>query len=236
MCNDLTNTVNSKRIFQYFVLFYVIKLIHSKSVKRYDECNRFLIVNDCYYFPCLDAHYSCGRDNYLTRFSYDFCVLSTKKYVSQLTTAGQFYFNQTNICLMKSLDEQLIEEKISARFTCTHLQAFILKLSLNCFQNHHQQKNQLVTVNDFCSITCDNLQTIVNLFLNLNFEFADLYHLLRETGKSCGAKMIDSTAQTLPAVLIAICLDRKNVRLKQDITTIMLNSRFEITDYDWTAE
>jgi hypothetical protein len=184
----------------------------------------------------LDAHYSCGRDNYLTRFSYDFCVLSTKKYVSQLTTAGQFYFNQTNICLMKSLDEQLIEEKISARFTCTHLQAFILKLSLNCFQNHHQQKNQLVTVNDFCSITCDNLQTIVNLFLNLNFEFADLYHLLRETGKSCGAKMIDSTAQTLPAVLIAICLDRKNVRLKQDITTIMLNSRFEITDYDWTAE
>ena len=180
----------------------------------------------------MDAHYSCGPDSHLARFSYDFCSLSTKKYLSKLTINAQFYFNHTNQCTMTSMHEQLIEEKISQKFSCTHLQRMIFNIYLNCFQNN-QRENKMITIIDLCSIICDNLQVIMDLFLNLNHAYITTYQLLIETGKTCGAEINESIGHTIPSLLISICLDRKNVRLKHDITDIMLNHRFEPSDYEW---
>jgi hypothetical protein len=232
MCNYISIGIDIKKLFQYFLLFYLIKLNNPKSVKKYDECNKFLDVKDCYYFPCLDAHYSCGRDNHLARFSYDLCLLSTKKYTSQLTQNARFYFNHTNTCAMISLDDQLIEESITGRFSCTDLQKLIFDVYLNCFQNY-QRKNQVMKVIDFCSIICENLQTMIDLFINLRDAYINLHELLKETGKTCGANIDYSTTHTIPSLLIGICLDRKNVRLEQDITNIMFNQRYEPNDYEW---
>jgi hypothetical protein len=74
---------------------------------------------------------------------------------------------------------------------------------------------------------------MIDLFLNLNNIYINLYQLLVQTGKSCGAEVNESKAHTVPSLLISICLDRRNVRLKHDITDIMLNQRFEPSDYDW---
>ncbi|CAF1467635.1 unnamed protein product [Rotaria sordida] len=222
-----------KKFFQYLFLFYIIQIVHSKSVKKYDECDRFLIVNDCYYFPCLDAHYSCGRDSHLVRFTYDFCVLPTQKYAQNLTSNAVFYLNHTNICAMTSLNDQLIEEKISGIFSCAHLHALIFKIYLNCFQNH-QRENKMIKVIDFCSIICQNLQPMIDLFLNLNEAHFNVLLLLIETGKNCGALINDAVMHTIPSALMAICLDRKNLRLEQEITEIMFNPRYEADDYDWT--
>ncbi|CAF0732207.1 unnamed protein product [Adineta steineri] len=235
MCNGVIYVTKYKRIFQYFILFYLIYIFHTKSIRRSDVCNRFLVINDCDYFPCLDAQYPCGRDSHLTRFSYDLCLLSTKKYVSQLTKNAQIYFNHTNTCVMKSINDQLIEQRISGKFTCTDLHELIFQNYLSCFQNK-QRDQQLVTMIDFCSIMCENLQTMINLFLNLNNEFFNFYHLLMDTGKNCGANIHEGIIPTIPSILMAICLDRKNVRLKQDITSVMFNPRYEPTDYDWTTE
>jgi hypothetical protein len=106
MCNATPIVLNIKNLFQCLFLFSIIKIIHSKSIRKYDECDLFYNLTDCYYFPCLDAHYSCGRDNHLARFSYDLCLLTTKKYSSQLTINAKFYFNHTNQCAMASLHDQ----------------------------------------------------------------------------------------------------------------------------------
>jgi len=232
MCNDISIFFNIKRIFEYLFLFSIITTIHSIPVKKHDECDKFFILNDCYYFPCLDAHYACGRDSHLARFSYDLCLLTTKKYSSKLTNNAQFYFNHTNQCAMTSLHNQLNEDKISEKFSCTHLQTMIFKIYLNCFQNN-QQVNQMVKIIDFCSIICENLQAIIDIFLNLSDVHINLYELLVQTGKSCGAEINRSGMHTVPSLLIAICLDRKDARIKYDITNIMFNSRFEPKDYDW---
>jgi len=232
MCNVAPFVMNIKNVFKYFFLLTMIKLIHSKSIKKYDECDKFFDLNDCYYFPCLDAHYSCGRDNHLARFSYDLCLLSTKKYSSQLTLNAKIYFNHTNQCAMTSLHDQLIEEKISEKFSCTHLQLMIFNIYLDCFQNK-QPENKMIRIIDLCSIICDNLQIIINLFLNLNYGLFDLRQLLVKTGRTCGADINDSIVHTIPSLLMSICLDRKNARLKQDITNVMFNTRFEPSDYDW---
>ena len=232
MCNATPIVRNIKRIFRYFILFSLLKQLHSKSVRKYDECEKFYDLNDCYYFPCLEAHYSCGRDSHLVRFSYDFCLLTTKKYSSQFNKNAEFYFNHTNQCAMASLHDQLIEESISARFTCTHLQALVFDIYSNCFRSA-QRENRMVTVIDFCSIICENLQTMINLFLNLSDMYIDLQRLLTRTGKDCGADINESIAHTMPSLLMSICLDRKNVRLKQEITDIMFNQRFEPSDYEW---
>jgi hypothetical protein len=232
MCNATPIVLNIKNLFQCLFLFSIIKIIHSKSIRKYDECDLFYNLTDCYYFPCLDAHYSCGRDNHLARFSYDLCLLTTKKYSSQLTINAKFYFNHTNQCAMASLHDQLIEEKISSKFSCSHLQTLIFNIYLNCFQNN-QRENKMIKIIDFCSIICENLQTIIDLFLNLNNNYINLQRLIRQTGKTCGADVNESIVHTVPSLLMAICLDRKDVHLKQDITNIMFNSRFEPSDYDW---
>ncbi|CAF2952328.1 unnamed protein product [Rotaria sp. Silwood2] len=222
-----------RQISQYLFLFCIIQIIQSKSIKKYDECDQFLNINDCYYFPCLDAHYSCGPDNHLVRFNYDLCILPTKTYSKNLTANALFYFNHTNICAMTSLNEQLVEEKISEIFTCAHLHAMIFKIYVNCFQNN-ERENQMIKIIDFCSIICENLQAMINIFLHLNEAHFNVLLLLLETGKNCGAQISDSVMHTIPSALIAICLDRKNVRLEYDITEIMFNSRFEAGDYEWT--
>jgi hypothetical protein len=227
MCNHLTIV-----IFQYLFLFYLINFNDSKAVRKYDECDKFYNIKDCYFFPCLDAHYSCGRDNHLARFSYDLCLLTTKKYKKQLKQNARFYFNHTNICAMTSLTEQLIEERISSTFTCTNLQQMILKIYINCFQNN-QRENEMVKIIDFCSIICENLQVMIDLFLNLSSDYFNLNQLLIETGKTCGANINPTIGHTIPSLLIGICLDRKNVHLEQDITHIMFNQRFEPNDYEW---
>jgi len=234
MCNAVPSVLTFKCIFKYICLLSLINIIHSKPIKKYDECEKFFNSNDCYYFPCLDAHYSCGADNHLARFSYDLCLLSSKKYTSQLTTNGQFYFNYTNQCAMAHLHNQLIEEKISEKFSCSHLQQMIYNIYLNCFQNKQQEnKNKMIKIIDFCSIICENLQTIIDLFLNINMKLINLHDLLIQTGKNCGANVNEYIIQTIPSLLISICLDRKNVRLNQDITYIMFSKRFEPSDYDW---
>jgi hypothetical protein len=232
MCNIVPIVLNIQRIFEYFVLFSIIKQIHSKSVRKYDECEQFFDAHDCYYFPCLDAHYSCGVDSHLARFSYDLCLLTTKKYSSQLTVNGKFYFNHTNQCAMASLHDQLIEENISAKFTCTHLQTMVFNIYIKCFQST-QPENQMATIIDFCSIICENLQVMIDLFLNLNNMYINLHQLLIRTGKACGAEVNENVLHTVPSLLMSICLDRKNVRLKEDITNIMFNQRFEPSDYEW---
>lgn len=232
MCNIIPIVLNIQRIFEYFVLFFIIQQIHSKSFRKYDECERFFDIRDCYYFPCLDTGYSCGRDSHLARFSYDLCLLTRKKYYSQLTIDGKFYFNHTNQCAMASLHDQLTEEKISAKFTCTHLQRTIFNIYIKCFQSS-QRENQMVTVINFCSIICENLQVMIDLFLNLSNTYINLHQLLIRTGKACGAKINEDIIRTLPSLLMSICLDRKNARLKEDITSIMFNRRFEPSDYEW---
>ncbi|CAF0896100.1 unnamed protein product [Rotaria sp. Silwood1] len=222
-----------RKIFQYLFLFYIIQIVQSKSVKKYDECDRFLTVYDCYYFPCLDAHYSCGSNGHLVRFTYDFCILPTSKYSKNLTENAIFYFNHTNICAMTSLNDQLVEERISGIFTCAHLHAMIFKIYLECFQND-QRENKMIKIIDFCSIICENLQTMIDLFLHLNEAHFNVLSLLLETGKNCGAQINDAVLHTIPSALIAICLDRKNVHLEQEITEVMFNPRFETSDYEWT--
>jgi hypothetical protein len=180
----------------------------------------------------LDSHYSCGRDNHLARFSYDFCLLTSKKYFSQLTINGRLYFNLTNQCAMASLHEQLTEEKISAQFTCTHLQATIFDIYIKCFQST-QPKTQLSTVIDFCSIICENLQVMIDLILNLNAKYFNTYQLLLRTGRACGAQINEGMVSTLPSLLISICLDRKNAVIKGDITQVMFNQRYEPADDEW---
>ena len=234
MCNTLSHGIDYTRILRTFVFFWLLSRLHAKPVRKFPECRQFLVRNDCYYFPCLDAHYQCGRDSHLTRFSYDLCLVSTKKYVPQLTESAQSYFNQTNICLTKSLQDQLVETSISGRFTCTQLEALIVQNSLRCFRNRYRE-NSLSTMIDFCSIMCGNLQTMINLFLNLNSDSLDLHRLLIETGKSCGAKINESVPPTVPSLLLSVCLDRTNARLPQDITSVMLSQRFEFTDYDWIS-
>ena len=223
---------NNGRIFSSLVLFLLIQIVQSKSLKRFDECEKFYTLNDCYYFPCLDAHYSCGRDNHLARFSYELCLLTTKKYSSQLTKTGQLYFNHTHQCVMMSLHEQLIEEHISEKFTCSHLQTLIFNIYLNCLQST-QQETKMVTIIDFCSVVCDNMQTMIDMFLNLDDLYINLHQLLSRSGKSCGAEVNEDLVHTVPSLLMSVCLDRKNVRLKDDITNIMFNQRFEPSEYEW---
>lgn len=232
MCNAMSFVFNTKILFSFLFVFSILNIIYSKSTKKYDECDKFSLSHDCYYFPCLDAHYSCGPYSHLARFSYDLCLLTKKKYLSKLSQNAQFYFNRTNQCAMESLDNQLIEEKISEKFSCTHLQIMITNIYINCFQNK-EKENKIVKIIDFCSIICDNLQAMIDLFLNLSNEFFNLNQLLFETGTSCGANIQQSTLHTVPSLLISICLDRKNANLKQDITSIMFNKRFESSDYDW---
>ncbi|CAF0982440.1 unnamed protein product [Rotaria magnacalcarata] len=233
MCDDVTRVFSMKRIFQFLFLFYTIRTVQTKSVKKYDECDQFLISNDCYYFPCLDAHYSCGRNSYLVRFSHDLCTLPNKKFTANLTTNALLYFNQTNSCVMKVLNNQLVEEKISEKFTCGHLHVMIYNIYLNCFQNNQQENTQVKTI-DLCSVICENLQAMINLFLTLNESHFNLQLLLLATGKSCGANIHESILNTIPSLLTAICLDRKNARLEGDITDIMFNARFRPADFDWT--
>ncbi|CAF1231565.1 unnamed protein product [Adineta ricciae] len=178
----------------------------------------------------MDTHYFCGRDSYLTRFTYDFCLLSTKTYVAQLNLNGQLYFNYTNKCVMKLVDERLTEPTISARFTCTDLQKLMFENHLQCLQNY---PNKPI---DFCTIICDNLQVIINLFLHLNQQTPDIYRLLIQTGRNCGATIRESPMMTIPSILMSICLDRKNARLKDDITNVMLNRRYEFNDYEWISD
>lgn len=222
-----------KRTSQLLILFYILLIVQSKSAKKYDECDQFLNVYDCYYFPCLDAHYSCGPENHLVKFTYDFCTLPSKRFSTSLTKDAYRYLNHTNACAMKSLSEQLVEEKISDRFTCGHLHTLIFKIYLNCFQSI-QKHTALVNVIDFCTIVCDNLQAMIDFFLILNESHINLYILLIETGRSCGAQIEESIYHTIPALLAAVCLDRKNARLERDITDIMFNTRFQPNDYDWT--
>ena len=232
MRNDSFLIKNTKRIFQYVYLFNILTIIDSKFAKKYNECEQFLNSKDCYYFPCLDAHFPCGPNSHLSRFSYDLCLLSTKKYYEELSVDARLYFNHTNICAMALLHEQLVEEKISARFTCTHLQMMIDDIYLKCFQNN-QQENTMIQIIDFCSFICNNLQTMINLFLNLNNDHVNLHRLLIETGKNCGTMINESIDHSIPSLIMSICLDRKNTRLKYDITSIMFNSRFEPNEYDW---
>jgi hypothetical protein len=63
--------------------------------------------------------------------------------------------------------------------------------------------------------------------------YINLHQLLIRTGKACGAEVNENVLHTLPSLLMSICLDRKNVRLKEDITNIMFNQRFEPSDYEW---
>jgi hypothetical protein len=74
---------------------------------------------------------------------------------------------------------------------------------------------------------------MINLFLNLSFDHVNLPELLIKTGTACGAQISDSSAHTVPALLMSICLDRKNVHLKNDITDIMFRPRFEQNDFEW---
>ena len=178
----------------------------------------------------MDTHYFCGRESYLTRFTYDLCLLSTKKYVAQLNVDGQKYFNYTNKCVMKLADEKLTERTISARFTCTDLQKLMFETHLQCLQSYPN-----ISL-DLCTIICDNLQVIINVFLNLNHKSHELYRLLIQTGQKCGATIQESSIMTIPSVLMSICLDRKNARLKEDITNVMLNRRYEFNDYEWISD
>ena len=227
------NSQKIKKIFQHLLLFYILTSTYSIAVNRFNECDRFRLIHDCYYFPCLDAHYSCGRDSHLARFAYDLCLLTSRKYNARLTTRAQIFFNRTNMCAMTTLSNQLVHDKISATFTCTHLQAMIFTIYSNCFQNDYDLEN--VESNDICSIICDNLQTMIDLFLNLSDVYINLYQLLSEAGRSCGAIITESGAHTVPSLLISICLDRKNAHLERDITDIMFSSRFEQQDYDWIS-
>ncbi|UJR28882.1 hypothetical protein I4U23_010102 [Adineta vaga] len=230
MCNIRKYIKDYKSIFPLLILFYFISLSHTKSVQKINRCKRYLSTDNCLYYPCLDTHYFCGRENHLTRFTYEFCLLSTRKYISKLNLNAQVYFKQTNRCLMKSLDEQLVERTISARFTCTDLQRVISNNHMQCFQN-----SSTVSI-DFCSIICENLQIILNLFLNLNYESPSLYHLLIETGKNCGANIPETISPSIASILISICLDRKNAKLNNDITNIMFNRRYEFNDYEWISD
>ena len=225
-------TLAIKRISVCLAIFCLIKPILSRSIRKYDECEEFYNTSDCYYFPCLEPHYTCGPYSHLVRFSYDFCLLTRKKYASRLSSDANFYFNHTNQCAMASIHEQLIEERISAAFTCGNLQAMIFRIYIDCFQNT-QRENQLVQVIDFCSIICQDLQAIIDLFLNIGDTHVNLHQLLVQTGKACGADINESVAHTVPSLLVSICLDRKNVRLKQDITQILFNERYEPHDYEW---
>lgn len=206
--------------------------ILSRTIQRFDECEIFFNSNDCYYFPCLEAHFPCGPNAHLARFSYNFCSLITKTYVSRLSTNAKFYFNHTNQCAMMKIHEDLIEGTISGRFTCGHLQRMIFNIYLDCFQST-QRENQLVHVVDFCSFICEDLQTIMDLFLNIGSDHINLHQLLIRTGNACGADIDESVAHTVPSLLMSICLDRKDVQLKQDISQIMFNQRYEPNDYEW---
>lgn len=218
-----------------FLLVFVVFLLEqfeTKSIRRYDECEEFFHQNDCYFFPCLDAHYRCGRESHLVRFSYNLCELPRRKYSLNLTENARKFFNHTNRCAMVSLRDQLVDRKISGTFTCADLQQMIFRIFVKCFQNQ-QKKLANATVLDFCSIVCENLQTFVNLFLNLNDSFININDLLFQTGQNCGAQLVESPERTVPSLLISICLDRKNVQLKNDITKVMTDPRFEFKDYEW---
>lgn len=224
--------LNISILLKLLILFTFLKLTYSKTLKKLDDCEKFYLAENCYYFPCLDAHYLCGKDSHLARFSNDLCSLTTQKYSSQLNQNGKLYFNHTNRCAMISLHNQITEEIISRKFSCTQLQIMIFNIYLTCLQNK-EKENKLVNIIDFCSVVCDNLQTMIDIFLNLRSEHINLSQLLSETGKSCGANINLSIGHTIPSLLMSVCLDRKNVRLKQDITNVMFNKRFEPSDYEW---
>ena len=133
---------------------------------------------------------------------------------------------------MMKIHEDLTEGTIVGRFTCGDLQTMIFKIYLDCFQSS-QRGNQLVHVVDFCSFICEDLQAIIDLFLNIGTDRVNLHQLLIQTGKACGADIDESVVHTVPSLLMSICLDRTNVRLKQDISQIMLNQRYEPSDYEW---
>jgi len=222
-------------MFVRLFIFSLFSLSQCRSVSKLDECHRFYSTQTCYYFPCLDSYYSCGVNSYLARFSYDLCILTTKKYSQQLTKNAQLYFNHTNECVITSLHDQLTENTISAKFSCTRLETRIFEIYSNCLKNI-QRENKLVTIIDFCSIICDNLQALIDIFFNLNHVHLNLHRLLVGTGKSCGAEIDESVTHTLPSLLMSICIDRKNVRLRDDIKNIMFNQRYEPSDYEWISE
>lgn len=232
MCIKQVIITHIKRVVLCLYLLHCTGLCNCRASREHHECRKFLAVHDCYYFPCLDAHFTCGPHNHLVGFTHNLCQLTSKKYAPQLSSDAQLYFNHTNQCAMAALNDQLTEGSISAKFTCSHLQLMIFRIYLKCFQNE-QRETEMVRVVDFCSVVCENLQTMINLFLNLNDGHVNLNELLIETGRSCGTDVRPSTTHTVPALLVAICLDRKKVRLNQDITKIMFDSRFEFNDYDW---
>ena len=232
MCIKRLIIAHIKRVVLCVYLLHCLAVCHCRSLQEHQECEKFFVANDCYYFPCLDSHYTCGPDNHLVGFTHNFCQLTSKKYAPQLNNDAQLYFNHTSKCAMTALHDQLVEGSISARFTCAHLQLMIVRIYAKCLHNE-QPERKMVSVVDFCSIVCDNLETMINLFLNLNDGHVNLQELLLETGRNCGAEILPSTTRTVPALLVAICLDRKTVRLKNDITKIMFGSRFEFNDYDW---
>ena len=232
MCNELKVTRDMPMFVLIVLLLVSTSRIHSKFLAKHDECTSFLHTRDCYLFPCLDGYYLCGRDSHLVRFSYEFCQLSTQTYSTQLSTDAQLYFNHTVECTMLSLDDRLTERKITGAFTCANLQALIFNVYLDCLQTK-QRANRITAEIDFCSIICDNLETMINLFLNLNTNFINLKELLIETGKSCGMLVTSSKTYTVPSLLIAICLDRKDARITKDITKVMRSSRFEFKEYEW---
>ena len=232
MCNETKVTRNIPMFGLIVLLLASTSEVHSKFLAKHDECNSFLQTRDCYLFPCLDGYYLCGRDSHLVRFSYEFCQLSTKTYPSQLSTDAQLFFNHTVECTMLSLDDRLTERKISGAFTCADLQALIFNVYVDCFQTK-RQTNRIVATIDFCSIICDDLEAMINLFLNLDTSFINLKELLIEIGKGCGMLMAPSQKYTIPSLLIAICLDRKDARIKKDITKVMRSSRFEFKEYEW---
>lgn len=232
MCNTISSILRIRRLCIFLTILTSLKTTYSKSIQRFEECESFFNSNDCYYFPCLETHFPCGSYAHLVRFSYDFCLLTTKKYVSRLSKDAGFYFNHTNQCAMRKIHEDLIEPTITGRFTCAHLQIMIFNIYLDCFQSA-QRKTQLVHIIDFCSVICDDIQAIIDIFLNLKSDHIHLHRLLIETGSACGAIIDESITHTIPSILVSICLDRKNVRLEGDITQIMLNQRYEANDYEW---
>ncbi|CAF0927199.1 unnamed protein product [Didymodactylos carnosus] len=197
---------------------------------RISHCLNFIPTIDCYYYACVDAKYQCGSENILVRFSYDFCEMTTKIYHDQFTDAGQYWIKQMQTCVMKKLNDRFHGMKHFK--TCTQLQSFVYNLYPNCFfqpKISTGEKSVKLTKTSICSIICENIEQLISIFDNINKNSINLIPLILETGRLCEAtteKIItDISTAPLSALLISICLDRKDVRLASDISKLMLSSR-----------
>ncbi|CAF1271142.1 unnamed protein product [Adineta steineri] len=179
-----------------------IHLSKTLSKKSIHICEQYLNITDCYYFSCIDSIYQCGRENLLVQVSYAFCEAKLERSFDFLTRSGQLWAKATEICLMQELNYFL---NTDLSLTCSEIDRYMLNKYSVCLTQSH-------SLFSICSIMCNNLEILIDIFDNWTLKNLNLKRLLLETSRLCQEQsqmeyVIDIGQSNIRTILWSLCLD-----------------------------